>query len=69
MCNYADNTTFHACDMDLENFARRLEHGSMVAIELFEINYIKLNQDKCNFILSGHKYEMQSKQCNGLRRG
>ena len=69
VCNYADDTTFHACDMDLENFARRLEHGSMVPIEWFEINYIKLNQNKCNFILSGHKYEMQSKQSNGLQRG
>ena len=24
VCNYADYTTFHACDMDLENFVRRL---------------------------------------------
>ena len=32
MCNYADDTTFHACDMDLENLVRRLEHDSMFAI-------------------------------------
>ena len=58
MCNYADNTTFHACDMDLENLVRRLEHDSMLAIEWFESNYMKLNQDKCHFLLSGHKHEM-----------
>ena len=58
VCSYADDTTFHACDMDLENFVRRLEHGSMLAIEWFESNYMKLNQDKCHFLLSEHKYEM-----------
>ena len=39
MCNYADDT-FHACDMDLENLVRRLEHDSMPAIEWFESNYV-----------------------------
>ena len=58
VCNYADDTTFHACDMDLENLVRRLEHDSMPAIEWFESNYMKLNQDKCHFLLSGHKHEM-----------
>ena len=58
MCNYADDTTFHACDMDLKNLVRRLEHDSMLVIEWFESNYMKLNQDKCHFLLSGHEREM-----------
>ena len=58
MCSYADNTTFHACDMDLEHLVRRLEHNSMLAIELLESSYMKLNQNKCHFRLSGHKHEM-----------
>ena len=58
VCNYADDTTFHAWDMDLENLVRRLEHDSMLDIEWFESNYMKLNQDKCHFLLSGHKHEM-----------
>ena len=58
VCNYADDTTFHACDMDLENLVRRLEHDSMLAIEWFESNYMKLNHDKCHFLLLGHKHEM-----------
>ena len=57
MCNYADDTTFHACDMDSENVVRRLEHASMPAIECFQSNYMKLNQDKCHFLLLGHKHE------------
>ena len=30
----------------------------MVVIEWFEINYRKLNQDKCHFLLSVHKHEI-----------
>ena len=30
----------------------------MLAIEWFENNYMKLNQDKCHFLLSGHKHEV-----------
>ena len=63
MRNYVDHTTFHACDIDLGNLVRRLEHdSSMLAIEWFQSNYMKINvkiyQDKCHFLLSGHKYEM-----------
>ena len=57
VCNYADDTTFHACDMDPENMVRRLEHASMPVIEWFQSNYMKLNQDKCHFLLLGHKHE------------
>ena len=32
VCNYADDTTFHACDMDLENLGWRLELGSMFSL-------------------------------------
>ena len=43
--------------MDLGNLVRRLEHDSLIAIEWFESNYMKLNEDKCHFLVSGHKYE------------
>ena len=32
VCNYADDTIFHACDSDLGNLISRLEHDSMLAI-------------------------------------
>ena len=44
--------------MDLENLVRRLEYDSILVTEWFESNYMKLNQDKCHFLLSGHKHEM-----------
>ena len=35
--NFAeDDTTFYACDMDLNSLIKRLEHDSFLAIELFE---------------------------------
>ena len=55
--NYADDKNIYACDMDLSNLVRRLEHDSHIFIEWFESNYMKLNEEKCHFILAGHKYE------------
>ena len=60
VCNYEvcnDGTTFHACDNDLTNLIKRLEHGALLANEWFETNNMKLNKDKCHLLVSGHKYE------------
>ena len=54
ICYYADDTTFHACDSNLDDLIRRLEHDSILAIEWFESNYMKLS----HFLLSGHKHEV-----------
>ena len=35
----------------------RFEDGNLLAIEWFENNKTKLNQDNCYLIVSGHKYE------------
>ena len=57
MCNFADDTTFYSCDLELKEVIRRLEHDTLVAIEWFGWNNMKLNEDKCHLIVSGHKYE------------
>ena len=57
VCNFADDTTFYACDKDLNSLINTLEHNSYQAIDWFENNSIKLNQDKCYLLLSGFKYE------------
>ena len=31
VCNYADDTTFHACDLDLKSLITRLEHDAVLA--------------------------------------
>ena len=57
LCNFADDTTFHACDNDLNNLMKRLEHEAFLAIQWFETNNMKLNKDKCRHLVSRHKYE------------
>ena len=57
VCNFADDTTFYACDQNLNDLINRLEHDSFLATEWFENNSIKLNDDKCRLLISGHKYE------------
>ena len=43
--------------MDLNSLIKRLEHDNFVAIEWFENNSIKLNQDKCHLLVFGYKNE------------
>ena len=57
VCNFADDTTFHACYNDLNNLIKRLEHNAFLAIEWFKTNNLKLNKDKYHVLVSGHKYE------------
>ena len=42
---------------DHKSLITRLEHDVALAIEWFESNYMMMNQDKCHFLFSGHKYE------------
>ena len=53
----ADDATFHACDSSLDYIVKRIEHDVNLAIKWFDSNYIKLNQDKCDLMISGHKFE------------
>ena len=39
-CNYADDTGIHACDIELGEVLRRLEHDSYLAIEWLQSNYM-----------------------------
>ena len=39
VCEYADDTTFHACGSKLESLIQRSEHDSMLAIEWCESHY------------------------------
>ena len=56
-CNFADDTTLYSCDQELATVMRNLEHDSLLAIEWFESNYMKLNGDKCHLLTAGHKHE------------
>ena len=55
VCNFADDTTFHAWDSSLEDLVNRLEQDANLAIESLDYNYMKLNKDKFHFIIFGHE--------------
>ena len=57
VCDYTDDTTFHTIDQQLNALIPRLEHDSLLEIEWLEANYMKLNEDKCHILTSGHKFE------------
>ena len=57
VCNFADDTTLSACSLSLEELLRDLENDTLSAIIWFENNYMKLNQDKCHFLVSGNVVE------------
>jgi ribonuclease P/MRP protein subunit RPP40 len=57
VCNFTDDTTLYACDMCMETVLTQLEHDSLLAIEWFEANLMKLNADKCHLLMAGFKHE------------
>ena len=57
ICNFGVDTTIHTCDFSLESLVKRLEHGANLAVEWFDSNYMKLNQNRCCYMVSGHKFE------------
>ena len=56
-----DDTTVYTCDMHLENVISRLENDSQIIIEWFANNYMKLNEDKCHFMVFGVKTDQESR--------
>ena len=57
ICNFEDETTPYVCDSNLKTVRETLEHNSELAIVWFDMNYMKLNTDKCHLLISGNKNE------------
>jgi len=57
VCNLADDTTPYACDKNVENLFRRLEHDSLKAVTWFNNNYMKSNEEKCKLFVPGKTFE------------
>ena len=56
-CNFADNRTPYVCGKNLDFVLTELEEYSIIAIEWFEKNYMRMNSDKCHLFISGNKFE------------
>ena len=46
-----------------------LEHDSLLAMEWSECNYMKLNESKCHFLISGHIFETVWAKVGNVRFG
>lgn len=44
----------YVCDVNLKTLFEKLEHSFEFAIVWFEINYLKLDTDKCHLLISGN---------------
>ena len=56
-CNFADDTSLNSFDMNLEDLLSNLESDTLSVIIWFENNYMKLNEDKCHFIIAANTNE------------
>ena len=45
VCNFAYGTTFFACDKNLGSLINKLKHDKFLAMEWFQNNFMKLNED------------------------
>ena len=54
ICNFAGYITPY---WNLKSVLETLEHISELATAWFEMNYMKLNTDKCHLLISGNKSE------------
>ena len=54
VCNLADDSTPYACSLDLDDVLMRLEKDIDICIVWFNRNFMKLNWDKCHFLLAGY---------------
>ena len=57
ICNFAEDTTPNVCDMELKVVLDKLENCSELAIAWFKSNYIKLNEEKCELLVRGDRFE------------
>ena len=57
ICNFANDTTQSAFSTNPDELLYNLEYDIQSAIMWFDNNYIKLNKDKCHFIVSNNVTE------------
>ena len=57
VCNFADDTTLNAFDKSLKELLYNLEYDTLSAIVWFRDNFMKLNEDKCHFLITGNFHE------------
>ena len=60
VCNFADETTFYVCEKNLNTLINRVGYYTALAVEWFQNNCMKLNQDKCHLLVFPRTYHVCS---------
>ena len=67
ICNFADDTTHHVCDKNLNFVMQELEKITYIALKFFGENNMKMNASKCHPFVPGNKHDhMWAKTSNDL---
>ena len=53
ICNFPDDTTLNAFNKNISELLNDLESDTLSSIIWFENNFMKINSDKCHFLISG----------------
>ena len=61
---FPDNTTPYLKDSNLKLVVETLEHNSELAVAWFEMNYIKVNSNKCHLLISRNKNDLMWAKLN-----
>ena len=57
ICNYADDTSLNAFDIDIKELLLDLENDTISAIIWFENNFMKINEEKFHFLIAANTNE------------
>ena len=57
ICNYSDDKIPNVCKSSLKVVIEKLEKISQLEIKRFSHNYMKLNAEKCEFLITGYRFE------------
>ena len=67
ICNFADDKTPYVSNSNLKSELETLEHNFELDIPWFEMNYMKLNTDKCHLLISRNKTEQMWAKLDRIR--
>ena len=56
-CNLADDTSLSAFGTNIKDVLFDLEYDTQAVIVWFNDNFMKMNEDKCHFLISGNLIE------------
>ena len=60
LANYADDNTTYALNNKVEVLIKVLENNTSILTKWFQDNYLKMNADKCNLLITNHGDEVSA---------